>query len=50
MRRSFMAQVSKGAIPRLEEFVQMHFSDLVNIIALMAAETLDKSELQRIQP
>jgi hypothetical protein len=45
-----MVQVSKCAIPRLKEFVQMDFGDLENLIALVTAKPLDKSEFQWIKP
>ncbi len=42
MRRSFMAQVSEGLIPRPKEFVAVLFCDVKNIVGFVAAEALDE--------
>ncbi|MFM2082112.1 MAG: hypothetical protein RL380_803 [Verrucomicrobiota bacterium] len=45
-----MIQVSKGFIPRPDEFVTMQFRQLQNIVGFVAAKTFDEGELQRIEP
>ncbi len=50
MRRSLMAQVPEGAIPRLTKFVQMPLREVQDFMALVPSKAFHKSELQRIEP
>ena len=50
MRSSFMAEVSEGLIPRLEEFVAVFLCDFHDIVGLVAAETFGECEFERVKP
>ena len=50
MRRSLIAQISEGLIPRPNEFVAVLFGQVKNVVGFVTAKPLDKSEFEGIEP
>ena len=50
MRRSFMAQVSKGLIPRPKEFVAVLFGDVRDFIGFVTVKPLNEGKFEWVEP